>query len=397
MKTAIIALLAASVAALPAIQAVGGQSAGGTDIASAPQLEAGAWQDRLPADSARYYKLPTPVEGESHTVTAQLLIDPMIEPSSTGFIRLETKLLRADGAQCEFEGSTTTERAAMDRLALASLRTGSPGKATGCYAQGNQDVFLEVVRSGEWQADTEIPLQLNVVKEPAVDATTLSGQVPQDLPPTTVDVDAPAQPVSGGSSFLNAAELAGTSVSSDQLLPLETKYYKVHLAEGQRLNYRVTMSDSRDASATTLVAQEFSPTLGDDVSAQSRSELKREDVGASITRSTRTEVSRDLFDTNGARGELRNPGYYYIALTGSARDPRGLNPLKYELAVQVTGEAKNADAFEPQLSAAEANTIGSTSQQGWPPSSAQLGALLGGAAVALAGFAAGWIIRRRRS
>lgn len=392
MKTAIIALLAASVAALPAVQAVGGQSSGGADIASAPQLEAGASQDLIPADSARYYKLPAPAAGESQTVTAQLLIDPMIEPSSTSFIRMEAKLLRADGKQCETVGSTTTDRAGMDRLALASLRTGTPEKTTGCYAQGNQEVFLEVVRSGKWQADSEIPLQLNVVKEPAVDAAALSGQVPQDLPPTTVEVDDQAQPVNGGSSFLNAVELAGTSVSSDQVLPLETKYYKVHLAEGQRLNYRVTMSDSRDASASTLVAQEFSPTLGEGISAQSRGELKREDVGASITRSTRTEVSRDLFDAFGPRGELRNPGYYYIALTGSARDPRGLNPLKYELAVQVTGEAKNADAFEPQLGA----TVGSTAA-GWLPSSAQLGALLGGAAAALAGFAAIWIIRRRRS
>ncbi len=395
MKTVLIALIAASAAVLPAIAPVGPEVGGAEDLASAPLLGAGSSTDKMPGDSVRYYKLPTPAEGERQAVTAQLLIDPMIEPSSTGYVNFEANLVRADGNNCDFGGSTTVDRSGMYRFALASLDTGvyNPDRFTGCYSGGNHEVFLKVARSGAWQADNEIPLQLNLVTEPAVDATTLSGSTPEKLPPANVDLDQPAAPATGGSSFLAAAELAGTSVSSDQLLPLETKYYKVHLSEGQRLNYRVTMGDSRDASATELVAQEFSPTLGSGISSQPRSELAREDVGASITRSTDTAVSRDLFDASGTSRELRNPGYYYIALTGSANNPRGLNPMKYEIAVQVTGEASGDGAWEPLL-ASEAAAQGA-GKDSWLPSSAQLGALLGGAAVALAGFAALWIIRRK--
>ncbi|WP_313814755.1 hypothetical protein [Glutamicibacter sp.] len=394
IKTALTLMLAAGAAVLPVIQPVGDTAAGGADMASAPQLQPGSSQDSMPAESTRYYKLPTPAEGERQSVSAQLLIDPMLEPTSTDYVKFDVNLVQADGDNCDFGGSTATDRSGVDRLALASLDTGvyGPNQFTGCYSGGNQEVYLKVVRSGQWQADNEIPLQLTLVNEPAVDPTTLSGNAPSELPPANVDLDQPAAPVAGGSSFLSAAELGGTSVSSDQLLPLETKYYKVHLSEGQRLNYRVTMGDSRDASATTLVAQEFSPTLASGISTQSRSELDRDDVGASVTRSTSTTVSRDLFDASGSSGELRNPGYYYIALTGSARDPRGLNPMKYELAVQVTGDPAATAAWEPHLaSESAANTSGDS----WLPSTGQLGALIGGVAVGLAGFAALWLLRHR--
>ena len=383
-------------------QSVGEQAAGSQDLGGAPQLEAGAWQDLLPVtgeDSARYYRLPAVQEGENINVSAQLIIDPMNQPSSRENIKFAGELVTGDGRRCASTGTATVSRDWFDRLALARLDTGAKRSDgyTGCLAQGNDEVYLKLERTGTWQADTGIPVELRVIVEPAVDPTTLSGQIPTTLPPANVTLSGAAEPVSGGSGFSNATELAGESIHADSVLPFEIKYYKVHLAEGQRLNYRLTMGDSRDASANRLVTRTYSPLLAGNVVERDSAELSREDVGASVTRSTLSEVSRDLVDSAGQLSGLRTPGYYYITVVGAARDPRGLNPLEYELAVQVTGEAGGGGAWEPAL---DTGTGGGgvlvTATGGWLPTAAQFGALLGGAAVALAGFAGLWLLRRRR-
>lgn len=386
-------------------QAVGEQVSGTANLDEAAQLDPGASQDALPVtgkDAARYYKLPAIEEGENLHVTAQLIIDPMNQPTSRANISFTGRLVTADGKTCSRTGSSTVSRSSFDRPALASLSTGikrADGYG-GCLSQGNGEAYLKLERTGTWQADTDIPVELHVIVEPALDHTTLSGQTPAKLPPANVNLSGPAEPVSGGSGFSNATELAAGSISADSVLPFEVKYYKVHLSEGQRLNYRLTMADSRDASANRLVTRTFSPLLDSSVAERDHAELAREDVGASVTRSSLTEVSRDLVDAGGSLAAMRSPGDYFITVTGAANDPRGLNPLEYELAVEVSGEATGGDSWEPEVAAEGegGGLLGVTlpGESSWLPSTAQIGALLGGVAAALAGFGVLWLLRRRK-
>jgi len=153
----------------------------------------------------------------------------------------------------------------------------------------------------------------------------------------------------------------------------------------------------RGFSADRLATRTSSPLLGTDVVERDSGELSRADVGASITRSTRTSVSRDLLNAGWGRSQLRAPGYYHITVVGAARDPRGLNALDYELAVEVIGEASGQGAWEPVAIEQAGLQAAQASSGSWLPTGAQLGAFLGGVAVARAGFAAWWLLRRRRA
>lgn len=387
----------ASEADLPLHEPVGQQVDGAQDQASAPQLEAGQWVDELPTtgdDSALYYRLPQIADGERLHVSAQLVVDPSQQPTSQESTELSAALVQANGDWCD-RGSNSTSRRNIDNLPLVALDS-QPKKAEGysrCLDQNNDELYLSLQRDGRWQDDAQLPVQITVVVQPALDPATLTGTTPGDLPPVSVTLDAEPQAVSGGSGFSTAAELSSGAAYSDSVLPNEVKYYKVHVAQGQRLNYRMTVLDSPNASAKELVTGTYNPLLQKGImTGTAKQELSADDAGASLTRSLATTVSRDL-QVDGSHPKLGYPGDYYITVAGTAYEPRGLNPLNFELAIEVTGEATGTDGWEP---AAQAESGGTAAGSGsWLPGSAQLGALAGGAAVALAGYAGLWFWRRR--
>lgn len=394
---------------------VGTQVEGSENQGSAPVLEPGMSQDMLPATGEHgsiFYKLPQIQDGERLHVSTQLLIDPMQQPTSNEHIDLKAALVQADGDSCN-SSSAHTSRRGMENLSLVQLDS-SVKDAEGysrCLDSQNDELYLSVQRGGKWQDDLEIPLEIRVVVEPALDPTTLSGVVPDSEPPITVSLNAQATEVSGGSGFSNAAKLESGSVYSDSVLPFEVKYYKVHVAEGQRLNYRMTVLDSPNASAQDVYTDTFSPLLHDGIMTNpSGQSLSRDDSGASLSRSMETVVSRDLIAEGTGHHALGYPGDYYITVVGDAYEPRGLNPLAYELAIEVTGEPTGSETWEPSydddsetgdgllgLFGGSQDPEQSDDSGSWLPDSAQIGALLGGAAVALAGFAGLWFLRRKNS
>lgn len=378
-------------------QPVGTPVSGSADQGSAPQLEPGAAQDVLSVtdeDQWRLYKLPEIQDGERIFVSAQLIVDFQLQSTSQKDLRLSAQLRGTNGESCDSDRANTSPTS-IENLAIITMGS-KPKDSTGhsgCLNKENNELFLALQRDGLWQADTEIPVEIRVLVQPAVDPATLSGQVPEQLPPGSVTIDAAATPVAGGKGFSQATSLASGAVYSDSVLPREVKYYKVHLASGQRLNYRLTVTDSPNASATKLYTGTYNPLLVDRLmNSSAETSLARENTGASISRSTATTVSADL-QFEASNYKLAFPGDYYITVTGAAYKPRGMNPLNYELAIDVTGEANDAQAWEPTAEISEQLASESTS---WLPSSAQFGALLGGAAVAIAGFAGLWFLRRRK-
>lgn len=394
---------------------VGTQVEGSDNQGSAPVLEPGMSQDMLPAtgeNGSVFYKLPQIQDGERLHVSTQLILDPMQQPTSNEQIKLKASLVQSDGKSCNSNGAYTSRRS-MENLLLVQLDS-SAKDAEGysrCLDSKNDELYLSVQREGKWQDDLEIPMEIRVVVEPALDPTTLSGVVPDSEPPITVSLNGEATEVSGGSGFSNATQLESGSVYSDSVLPFEVKYYKVHVAEGQRLNYRMTVLDSPNASAQDLYTDTFSPLLHHRIMTnRSGQSLSRDDGGASLSRSMATAVSRDHIAESSTHQALGYPGDYYITIVGDAYEPRGLNPLAYELAIEVTGEATGSEAWEPSYDDVSGNGDGllglfggsqdpeqSTDSGSWLPDSAQIGALLGGAAVALAGFAGLWFLRRKKS
>lgn len=382
-------------------QPVGADITGSDSMDSAPRLEAGAHQDRLPVtgeEQARYYKLPDIQDGERLTVSGQPIVDMMGEPTSRESMRLRAELLDSQGRACAGNSNASISRSNSTPLPVLHLQTTAKDTYSTCFSNEDDTVYLKLQRTGQWQAQDEVPVELRVSVEPAVDPTSLSGVMPEQQPPVSVTLSGEPSPVSGGSGFATATELSAGTISADSVLPYEVKYYKVHLSEGQRLSYRLSVQPSENASASGLATGTYSPLLAPDVAGTSWDKLSREDVGASVTRSTLSEVSRDLVDGYGGRFGLRVPGDYYIAVAGTANDPRGLNPLNYSLAVEVSGEAKNTGAWEPDIGEqGQALAAGDAGSSSWLPSGAQLGAFLGGAAVALAGFAGLWLLRRKRA
>ncbi|MGP9488436.1 hypothetical protein ACT3UA_17555 [Glutamicibacter sp. 363] len=386
------ALLAAGLSLSPATAAlasepeilaydpVGTEVQGAPDVRFAPTLDPGISLDRFGGiyeKSHLFYKLPKIQEGERLHVSAQLIVDPLRQPGSRESIQLAGSLLWADGSCASDVASTNrSDIASLPLITFISEPKGSPGY-TRCTDTENNEPSLALHREGLWQDDAEIPVQIRVVVQPAMNASTTAQSAADAQPPVSVAPDTSASAVSGGSGFSNATALEPGSVYSDAVLPLEVKYYKVHVAEGQRLGYRMSVLDSPEASASRLHTSTYSPLLQDGLmTSGAKRSLIGDAAGASLSRSLASPVSRAR-QAAGPHPELSFPGYYYITVTGSAEDPKGQIPLAYELGVELSGEAAGEDVWEPAF---EVSAPGS---RRWP-----LGALAGGAAAALAGLAA---------
>ncbi|MDR4534840.1 hypothetical protein [Glutamicibacter sp. PS] len=420
-STLALTLLAAPAVAQPSPESpiaqhvpVGQGIDGGERPEAAPELSVGLFQDVLErGESAQnskdgtvtYYRLPRPAAGERLSISAQLIVDPMREPSSNRSIGLSAEIVGDTGNRCSGSETARTSRNDIDRLALVTLITErlEPERdwpRSGCLADPQGQPWLRIERTGEWQDDQPVPVELRLLREPAIDPTILGEAVTEDMTPHAVQLTGEATDVSGGTGFSTATALADGSIFADSILPFETKYYKVHVAAGQRLNYRVVMGDSREASARGVTVSTYNPLLEDDLTLYAERSLRREDVSSFVTQNLATAVSPDLVESHGRYRSLSVPGDYYLMISGDARDPRGLNPLKYEIAVELTGQALNATEWASQVQASADSEAGIGAQNAsadtWVPDAGQLGALLGGVAVALGGYALWWLLRRRR-
>ncbi|MCO1337806.1 hypothetical protein BJH93_02705 [Kocuria polaris] len=395
-------------------EAVGPEVSGGDSLAAATATEAGLSQTVLARGESgngnndgtvAYFKLPKLEAGERTLVSAQLMVDTYREPTSSASAGIEGRLYAATGESCSSGESARVSRSSFDRLPAIALRSEifDPERGYGCHEDQTGETYLELKRTGEWQDEDPMPVQLRITVEPAIDPTTLGEADTNDLPPAAVSLTGEATPLAGGSSFTTAAPIESGSVIADAVLPYEMKFYKVAVEEGQRLNYRLAVENNADASARSIVAQTYNPVLEHDFMLYGANSLRRDDVSEFITRNMAVSVTRDLHDEY-FKEPLRVAGDYYIVILGDANDPRGLRPFEYEIAVEVTGEAKESLDWAKAAQSDSAKAAGVDPATGqasersgffsWLPTGAQVGAFVGGLALALVLAIGAWILRR---
>lgn len=396
-------------------QPSGTQVTGGESLAGAVEVETGLYQDILqtseeassPTASSRFYRLPALQDGERAHAAAVLAADPLAERRGTDWAELTVEFVNLQGERC---GSPVADHVAMTTGAVPVAKTATdPMEAGsyGCFEDGSGVVVAQVSRSGEWMADDPVAVELRFWVEPPVDESGLAEAPSEDLPPESVTVTGDATPVTGGRSFGTATEIGPDQVYSAELQPREASYFRVPVEYGQRLSYRLSTGNNQQSRVREIRTSAHSPLLGEPRMLGDQG-ISSADNGATVTRSTAVPVSADNYGSF-SYGALRFAGDYYIVVTGSeARGGReGTEPFRYELAVSLTGEPAGstewlAAAQDDQTLAAGGSSDGEDAQAasvrngGWLPSTAELGALLGGIGLGAVLTGAAWLLLRRR-
>jgi hypothetical protein len=385
---------------------------GGDSLASAVEVEPGLYQDTLqasgesssPTASTRFYRLPALKEGERAHVAAVLAADPLADQRGSDWAELTVEFVNPQGERC---GSPASENVSMTTGAVPVAKTATdPMEAGsfGCFEDESGVVVAQVSRGGKWLPDTPAPVELRFWVEPPVDETGLAEAPSDDLPPESVTVTGEATPVTGGGSFGTATEIAPDQVYSAELQPRQAAYFRVPVEYGQRLSYRLSAGNNQQSRVREIRTSVHDPLLGDPRMLGSDN-LHYAENGATLTRSTAVPVSQDNYDSY-SYGALRHAGDYYIVVTGSeARSGReGTEPFRYELAVSLTGEPAGsaewlAAAQDEQATAAgdgDAQSASARDGGGWLPSTAELGALLGGVGLGAVLTGVAWLLLRPR-
>lgn len=399
-----------------AYQPSGTEVTGGTALSAAVEVQPGLYRDVIEASedsteggaSSRYYRLPALEEGERAHVSAVLALDTSASRSGSGAATIEVQFLNEQGEDCGGGDSDYTVSGAQG-VPVAATSSGpvDPDSLFGCFKDGSGVVIAQVNRSGAWQADEPVPVELRFAVEPAVDESGLAEAPSSDLPPESVTTTGQASEVTGGTSFTTATELAPGQVYATELEPLQSGYFKVPVEYGQRLNYRLSTGNNQD-SRVSLVRTDLHDPLLVDARTIGSDTLSYSDAGGTITHSTAVAVSPDNYDSS--YGSLRHAGDYYIVVdAGTPRGGRqGSEPFRVELAVELSGDPAGstewlAVAQDEQAAAAGGSADGDDAQAasardggGWLPSTTELGALLGGVGLGAVLTGVAWLLLRRR-
>lgn len=100
-------------------------------------------------------------------------------------------------------------------------------------------VHLKVARSGDAYRTQQLPMEIAYRSEPGVSSPGPAA-VTERSPALPAPAEGSARPVEAGSSFNDAPRLE-PGTYADEIVPGETRYFKVRLGWGQRLAYRVTV------------------------------------------------------------------------------------------------------------------------------------------------------------
>ncbi|MDI3329868.1 MAG: hypothetical protein QJR09_03905 [Micrococcus sp.] len=399
-----------------AYQVSGTEVTGGTALSAAVEVQPGLYRDVIEAsedsteggESSRYYRLPALEEGERAHVSAVLALDASASRSGSGAATIGVQFLNEQGEDCGMGDSDYTVSGGQG-VPVAATSSGpmDPESLFGCFEDGSGVVIAQVSRSGAWQADEPVPVELRFAVEPAVDESALAEAPSSDLPPESVTTTGQASEVTGGTSFTTATELAPGQVYSTELEPLQSGYFRVPVQYGQRLNYRLSTGNNQDSRVSLVRTDLYGPLLVD-ASTIGSDTLSYNDAGGTITHSTAVAVSPDNYDSS--YGSLRHAGDYYIVVdAGTPRGGRqGSEPFRVELAVELTGDPAGstewlAAAQDEQAAdggeAAEGDDAQAASARdagGWLPSTTELGALLGGVGLGAVLTGVAWLLLRRR-
>lgn len=404
---------------VPVYEPAGEQVTGGSDLAGAVEIQPGVHHDVLDSGDSesladdgtqRFYRLPALEDGERLYAAAVLAVDTQQRTDSSGSAGLDLKLVNQQGESCSSGGSShlTAGNTGGQPVVTAATDPMDAEATYGCFEDGSGVISASVRRTGTWQADTPVPVELHFWVAPPVDENQLNEAPSGAEPPQSVTVSGEATPLEAGSTFATAAEAAPGQIHSVEIRPTQVQYFKVPVEYGQRLSYRLSQGSNQDASVTSIRGDVHTPLLREPDTVNHSMSLHYNDVGDVITQSTSVATSPDNYGHH-SYGSLQIAGDYYIVV--SASKPRsqraGSQPFRYELAVEVTGEPGGTTDWVTAAQEQAQQAAGGDAEDGdqaqasgggagGGPTGAELGALAGGigAGALLAGVA--WLLLRRR-
>ncbi|GAB2771012.1 hypothetical protein [Streptomyces daliensis] len=326
------------------------QIKGAASSGDGPELKPGTYRDTIGRGEKRYYSVNLDAKSSAF-LSAVAAPEPGSKVGTVGE-GLEISLETVDGDEC---GSDDPQfRAGGRSYPIAGTASRLMGEDDECQKAGPYLLSVERVGSdtsgrGRW------PLELRYMSEPG-----LKGSVPtapgdngaDDEPPTPVTGSAKKQ-ANGGTGFNDAGALS-TGVWKDAIEPGETRFYRVPVDWGQRLNTSVELSSSSEGG-------EFPPTvfnaLGLTAYNPARGQLEDDDFtdyhaeSASVGAYTPVVDFGNRFANSGAEAPFA--GWYYLEVTASpelAKYFKKSAPLT--LRVDVRGKAKEAPAYDGDAVAA---------------------------------------------
>jgi hypothetical protein len=330
--------------AAPAVwQPAGTAVTGGATTADAPQMTAATtYRDSIGPDETKYYGLALDAKTSDHA--SAFAVPPPGSRVAYGD-GIELELQSAAGDDCERATAHLTDDGGPRPIGTAVSRL--IGVATGC--QDANQYTLSVHRTSAATSDPGgWPLELRFVEEPALQAGTTARPAPAfgTASPTPL-ITGTRQPARGGVSFETAAAVK-TGIWRDQVLPGETRFYRVPVDWGQRATVFADFS-----SATTTVASAY---VGSGVRIGAYSPVREiidsDDHAYDGSPVSLSQQLAPVSYANRAAGDdhvspVRYAGWYYFALTVHpevAEAVRG--PLPVLLRVEVEGGAQAAPAYD---------------------------------------------------
>ncbi|MFD7917964.1 hypothetical protein ACFV3R_01815 [Streptomyces sp. NPDC059740] len=214
---------------------------GGHSSKEAPTLAAGLSTDEVAPEETRYYAVRLDATSDVYvSAVAAPVPGTRVEGREDS---LSVTLRDGQGRACGPQGLTRFQADGMT-YPVADYTVRRAGEGGGpCRAAGVYYVAVER-RAGVVSAAEPWPVELRVMTEPG-----LKGEAPKQPSPSASGTGEPAPPdgsarrVSGGTGFDDAAEVH-SGVWRDHLAPGETRFYRVPVDWGQRLQARAEFGGS---------------------------------------------------------------------------------------------------------------------------------------------------------
>lgn len=341
----------------------------------APLLKPGQYvdvYDRAPRGvfgdgTVKYYSIDVG-QGETSYISATMVPAPLTTPGSTADtdnFGVSAELYAPDGTRCGYDLADNAPVEG-DITAQTALLSVHPGGTTGCPDQGRY--ILRLARQG--QADPSLPLKLELALRVEPPATTAGLPGPaHEAGMLRIGEKGRIRSVPGGDSF-NDAPVIKPGRYGDTMVSGDTRFYRVHLAWGQRLAFTITPTKGThrgrtDASVIdpTCYTRIYNP-VREWLNVSSGFGTMNSDVNSGFSSScgqdrdpldgARTASAAMIYparytnrrDTDYSIGGYGLDGDYYLAVNLSYESDQPVWTIPYVLSVKVVGKPERGPVYQ---------------------------------------------------
>ncbi|MFJ5547137.1 hypothetical protein [Streptomyces sp. NPDC093225] len=285
---------------------------GGDSTADGPELATGrTYEDVLEAGRDRYYRLELDARSSVYVAAT---VRPARAAAVTYADGVEVVLMSAGGKECPGAESArfgNDQARPLTGVAVRRLQEDAPCQEPGTY-------YVKVSRTGAEDADrSDWPMELHVMREPALSGGNAPGAAPSGWPSApVVPPGGQAVPRSGGTGF-NDARALDAGVWRDDIQPGQTLYYRVPVDWARQLSVAAELAGARMTkdygfASYGLVTQVYSPVrapAGAEDGTYSGKQLE-------VALGPLAPVSYDnRWSSDAKTRQLSAAGWYYVAVT----------------------------------------------------------------------------------